>query len=167
MINGRRASSTSPPHIPHVDEHYAFRDDDASAKTPTDRTLNAKGEKAAAFDLVLDHHGHVRSSVPHEGGNDGSISDRHRRLCREPLMPCTSGGRLRGQEGKGRFEKKKKKKKKRGGASEEVQHPVLNQECFLKKPAFPLSRLSHLWQVAKKKKNKKKRLDAQRKHYIT
>lgn len=38
----------------------------------------------------------------------------------------------------------RRRKKK---ASEEVQHPVLNQGCFLKKPAFPLSRLNHLWSL--------------------
>lgn len=94
----------------------------------------------------FDHH-HL-----HQGGNDCSISDLHQGLCRDapPLLPplIHHRGRLRGQEvksskrrhreGEGKFEKKKKK------APEEVQHPVLNQGCFLKKLAFPLSRLSHL-----------------------
>lgn len=86
----------------------------------------------------------TRSPLLHQGGHKCHISDRHQ----GSATPLHHWGRLRGQEvksskrrhrqGEGKFEKQKK-------APKEVEHPVLNQGYFLKKPAFPLSRLSHLW----------------------
>lgn len=88
----------------------------------------------------------------HQGGNDCSISDLHQGLCRDPppLLPplSTTGGDSEGRksraqkEGTGKAKASLRRRKKK--APEEVQHPVLNQGCFLKKLAFPLSRLSHL-----------------------
>lgn len=106
---------------------------------PTGRWCKESESGISWLDSESDRH--VCSSLLHQSGNDGSISDRHRGPWRDPPIPYSSrddreGRKSRAQK-EGRKKMKKKKKLPRGSSAscvksellpKEIRHPIVTAE---------------------------------------